>query len=349
MTLFQLILLPFTLLYTFITDIRNWLYEKGYKKSTRFAVPVICVGNLSVGGTGKTPHVEYLIRLLKDRFQIAVLSRGYGRQTKGFIHAAKGATAAQIGDEPMQFFTKFPDQVYVAVGEKRAEAIPKILAESPGTEVIILDDAYQHRAVNSSFSILLTDYNKPFYRDLVLPAGRLRERRVEANRADIIIISKCPDTLTQAEADSIQQKIRQYARPEIPVFFTGIRYGKPVAFGSAKELTSSRVLLVSGLANPELLEKQVQSSYLLLHHLVYKDHHNYTMKDVLSIHHAYQKCGAQSILVSEKDYVKLHHPALASVVNILPFFYLPIEVHFLLDEQEAFNKKVMNAIIHPQN
>lgn len=348
MTLLQTILLPFTLLYTCITDIRNWLYEKGYKKSARFSIPLISVGNLSVGGTGKTPHVEYLTRLLKDQFKVAILSRGYGRQTKGFIRASKGATAAQIGDEPMQFYNKFRDQVCVAVGERRAEAIPKILKENPDTQVIILDDAYQHRAVTPSFSILLTDYNKPFYRDLVLPAGRLRERRRGANRADLIIVSKCPDTLTREEATSIKQQIRPYARQEIPVFFTGIRYGKPVGFGSEKKLLSDKVLLVSGLAGTNLLEKKVQEDFVLVHHLAYKDHHTYTSKDVQSIRHAYEKYQARSILVTEKDYVKLQDPSFAPLVSTLPFFYLPIEVHFLLDGQEAFNKKVLNAIIqHP--
>jgi tetraacyldisaccharide 4'-kinase len=155
--------------------------------------------------------------------------------------------------------------------------------------------------------------------------------------------------LTQAEANSIKQKVRPYARQKVPIFFTGIRYGKPVGFGSVMDFSSQSVLLVSGLANPSLLEKQVRNNYLLLHHLVYKDHHTYTIKDAVSIRQAYQKFHAQTILVSEKDYVKLQDPALAPVISTLPFFYLPIEVHFLLDGQAAFNKKVLNAIIHPQN
>jgi tetraacyldisaccharide 4'-kinase len=198
MPVLRILLLPVAWLYEGITRLRNWLYDKGYKKSTSFPLPVISVGNLTVGGTGKTPHVEYLVRLLKDQRQLVTLSRGYGRQTKGFLIADEQANAATIGDEPMQFYQKFGHQIKVAVGEKRVPAIEQILRLYPKTEIILLDDAFQHRAVRPCFSILLSDYHRPFYTDFVLPAGRLRESRKGAGRADAVIFSKCPQNLSAA-------------------------------------------------------------------------------------------------------------------------------------------------------
>lgn len=349
MTLFQIILLPFTLLYTIITGIRNWLYEKGYKKNVHFKLPVLNVGNITIGGTGKTPHVEYLIRLLKDNYQIATLSRGYGRQTKGFLLANAQSTALQIGDEPMQFHQKFSNQIAVTVGEKRALAIPEILSNLPKTQLIILDDAFQHRAVTPSLSILLTDYNKPFYKDFVLPSGRLRERRAGAKRADIVIVSKCPDSLSIVEQQNIIQQIKPYIKRDTPVYFTGIQYGKPIPFGKKENLFSPDILLASGLADARPLEKYVKEQFNLCYHLAFKDHHQYTENDLNLIKNSLSKYLANTILVTEKDYVKLMHPSFSNIVSQLPFYYLPIEVYFLFGGEQAFNQKVLQSIMQHLN
>ena len=194
---FRILLLPFALLYWLVIAIRNWLYNKKIIPSASFGLPLICVGNLSVGGTGKSPMVEYLVRLLKDQFKIATLSRGYKRKTKGYALANKESTALEIGDEPMQFHIKFPD-VPVAVGEERLDAIPQLLHDRPGTEAIILDDAFQHRAIKAGLNILLTDYNNLFTRDFYLPTGDLRDLKSEYKRAEIIVVTKCKPDLTDS-------------------------------------------------------------------------------------------------------------------------------------------------------
>jgi tetraacyldisaccharide 4'-kinase len=348
MSIPQIILLPFTVIYQLVTSFRNWLYDKGYKKSTAFSLPVISVGNLTVGGTGKTPHVEYLIRLLKDHLQLATLSRGYGRQTRGFIIADGQASASSIGDEPMQFYRKYGNQIRVVVGEKRAPAIHLITQKYPLTEAILLDDAFQHRAVTPSFSVLLSDYNRPFYKDYVLPSGRLRESRKGARRADTIIVSKCPHYLNETESAAINAQISKYSRTDVPVYFTGIRYGQPLPY-STQAAFGPRILLVSGLANPMPLEKYIQSNYQLIHHMKFKDHHLYTRQDVLSMQKKFTSYQADVILTTEKDSVKLMQPGLRELVAPLPFYYLPIEVCFLFGQREDFEKNLWKALNHTKS
>ncbi len=331
--------MPLGWLYAGIMAIRNWLYDRNLKKVHRFPVPVISIGNLTVGGTGKTPHAEYLIRLLKKDYQLAMLSRGYGRRTKGFRLAGEDATAASIGDEPYQLYRKFAPEVTVAVGERRARAIPAILQHLPGTGAVILDDAYQHRSVAPRLSILLTDYNRPFYQDHVLPAGRLRESRSGARRADIIIVTKCPAGLSKADRQQITARTDRYKRPEVPVFFTGIRYGEPVPFGGAGALFSPDLVLVSGLANADPLESYVRQHFRLLKHLEFRDHHQYRIADLVTMQKALEETGGRTVLVTEKDYVKLIGPELRDLAAQLPLFYLPIEVVFL-ERQAEFDALV---------
>jgi tetraacyldisaccharide 4'-kinase len=345
MPIFQILLLPFAVVYKWIASFRNWLYENGYKKRVAFSLPVISVGNLTVGGTGKTPHVEYLIRLLKEHRQLATLSRGYGRQTKGFIIADEQASAATIGDEPMQFYQKFGSQIKVAVGEKRIPAIEQLLRKYPQTELILLDDAFQHRAVHPSYSILLSDYYRPFYKDFVLPAGRLRESRQGANRADIIIVSKCPADVGTTERENIITQIRKYSQKGTPVYFTSIVYGQPVPYYPST-LFKAKVLLVSGLANSAPLEQYVQSHYQLLHHLKFNDHHTYTRQDIVHMQKTLEQYQADIILTTEKDYVKLIQASFTDLIKPLPFYYLPIEVRFLFGEENAFYKNLWQAINH---
>ena len=215
------LLLPFSWLYGLITDIRNYLYDTGFWKSKFFKIPIINVGNITVGGTGKTPMVEYLIRLLKDKYQIVTLSRGYGRKTKGFILADDTANAESIGDEPMQFYQKFGNEINVTVGEKRVKAIEQILQQKTDTEIVILDDAFQHRAVKPSLSILLIDYNRPIDEDYPFPAGRLRERRHGAKRADLVVITKCPDDLNLEAQSSLKNRLKPYLKENNTPSFRG--------------------------------------------------------------------------------------------------------------------------------
>ena len=203
---FRILLLPFSLLYWLAIAIRNWLYNKKIIRSTSFGLPIICVGNLAVGGTGKSPMVEYLVRLLKDQFKVATLSRGYKRRTKGYALADDESTALEIGDEPMQFHIKFPD-ISVAVGEERLEAIPQLLHDRPDTQAIILDDAFQHRAIKAGLNILLTDYSNLFTRDFYLPTGDLRDLKSEYKRAEVIVVTKCKPDLTIHEKEKIIKEI----------------------------------------------------------------------------------------------------------------------------------------------
>ena len=256
MGFFKFVLLPFSILYGLITDIRNHLYDKGFWKETGFLIPIINVGNLTVGGTGKTPLVEYLIRLLKDKYTLATLSRGYGRKTKGFIIANSSATAQTIGDEPYQFYQKFKNEIDVVVDENRVEAVYAITEQMTDIEVVILDDAFQHRPIRPSLNILLMDYSRPIYDDYTFPSGRLRERRHGAKRADMMIVTKCPSGISLEKQSEIEQKLQPYLNKNIPIFFTKIIYGKPLNCRPEKEnIDLQKVVLLSGIANPKPFEE----------------------------------------------------------------------------------------------
>ena len=221
---FRFVLFPLSIIYGFVIWVRNKLYDKNILKSASFNFPVICVGNLSVGGTGKTPMVEYLIRLLKTEYKVATMSRGYKRKTKGFAIANNNTTALDIGDEPMQFYKKFPD-ITVSVAEERLVSIPQLLHDKPNTNVIILDDAFQHRQVKAGLNILLTEYRDLFTRDFILPAGNLRDLKSSYKRADIIVVTKCKSHLNEEEKSQIIKEIKPLAHQKI--FFTKIEYASP--------------------------------------------------------------------------------------------------------------------------
>lgn len=342
MILIRILLLPFSWLYYLITQARNKLYDRGIKPSVAFEVPVICVGNLTVGGTGKTPMIEYLVRLLQASCSVATLSRGYGRKTRGFRIAGDSDNAETIGDEPYQFYLKFGDKVMVAVGEERALAIPTILQEQAEVNVVLLDDGFQHRRVRPGFSILLSDYSRPFYKDLLLPAGRLRESRWNAGRAQAIVVTKCPPGISDQEMLEVEHRIRMYA--EKPVFFSSIRYGTPISFtGSAENAPSKEVVLISGLANPKPLESYVAENYTLVDHLIFKDHHKYTKADIDAIVTKARKSPSVSFITTEKDRVKLDTPAFREMLEHVPFFYLPIEIDFIKGGKD-FDEMILNAV-----
>jgi tetraacyldisaccharide 4'-kinase len=337
-------MLPLSWLYGLITDIRNYLYDKGLFQSKSFEIPIINVGNITVGGTGKSPQVEYLIRLLKDKHKIVTLSRGYGRKTKGFIWADETANASTIGDEPMQFYQKFGKEISVTVGEKRVEAIEKILQQKPDTEVIILDDAFQHRAVKPSLNILLIDYNRPIDEDYPFPAGRLRERRHGAKRADVVIITKCPDNLSLEEQISLKNRLKPYLQENTPVLFTKILYGKPINCRSEQDILvqNTSVLLVSGIAKPSLFENYAKQNFKVLNHIIFKDHHAYSESDFELILKNLPDTKT-NILMTEKDMVKIQPFLNHELLRSIPLFYLPIETGFLNENE----KLIFDSVILP--
>ena len=338
MAILRILLFPFAIIYDAVTSIRNRLFDTGAKPSASFNFAVIAVGNLSAGGTGKTPMIEYLVRMLSGNACIATLSRGYGRKTRGIHIAGPADNPSTIGDEPFQFFTKFSDKAVIAVGEERAFAIPHIVDQHPEVNVILLDDAFQHRQVKPSFQILLTDYNRLFVKDFLLPAGRLREARRGAARADVVVVTKCPLNITEEKMIEISSAIRKYS-PKA-VFFSGIGYGdlQPVTQGAPYK--PQNVILVSGIADASPLENYIRSHHQLVRHFQFGDHHAYTASDVQRICDAALSNQA-AVVTTEKDLGKLDHEAFRSAD--IPLFFLPIEIRFLKNGKE-FDEMVLNAV-----
>ena len=341
---FRYLLLPISWLYGAIIWLRNKLYDKNILKSASFNFPIICVGNLATGGTGKTPMTEYLIRLLKNDFKTATLSRGYKRKTVGFAIANEDTTALEIGDEPMQFHQKFPD-VTVAVGEERIVAIPQLLHQKPDTEVIILDDAFQHRQVKAGLNVILTDYSNLYTRDFILPAGDLRDVRSSSKRADIIIVTKCKADLSEVEKKSIIAEIGPDANQT--VYFTTIVYGKPYHL-FAKEIIDIEhdygILLVCGIANPRPLKEYLTKHADSYDMLRFADHHIFHSNDLQDIKSHFKKIKADSkvVLTTEKDAVRLEK--FEQELKDFPIYVIPIEHQFLFNEAEQFNSSISRFI-----
>jgi tetraacyldisaccharide 4'-kinase len=326
--------------------LRNYLFDRGILRSESFPLPVISVGNLAVGGTGKTPHTEYLIRLLAKQYKVAVLSRGYKRKTRGFVLADAGASARTLGDEPFQMFRKFPD-LLVAVDSNRRRGIRNLLAlpEDRRPEVILLDDAFQHRRVQPSLSILLTDSNRLFQQDALLPAGRLREPAKNSARADILIYTKC----NRPKALPIEQPER--------TFVTGYRYKGllpvfPAANGIKKEnpehlqKENYSFLLIAGLANPSDLIRYLKQYTEDLHTIIFSDHHNFSRRNIVRIAESFQRIenNRKIIITSEKDAVRLmSHPAVPGEIKRV-MYYLPVEVVFHEGQEESFTQKIKNHV-----
>ena len=334
MNVLRKLLFPFAILYGLVTSFRNFLFDTGIRKSYSFDIPVIAVGNLSVGGTGKTPQIEYLIRLLSDKYKIATLSRGYKRQSRGFILAKAGTNAKILGDEPFQFFQKFPS-IQVAVDADRKNGIKQLLSQSIKPEVILLDDAFQHRKVKAGFYILLTSYVDLYSDDFVLPTGNLRESRSGAKRADIIIVTKCPFDLSLDEQNNIKKRLKVAINQEL--YFTFIAYDDFIYAENRKvtvnQIQSATKLLVAGIAKPESFFAYLQNNNDVC--LSFPDHHNFTDKDILEIKKLAQN---NSIITTEKDYVRLK--------GSLPseqLFYLPIQSSFV-SESKNFDKTILDYV-----
>ena len=326
---------------------RNMLFDKGVLRSQSFNIPVIAVGNLAVGGTGKTPHVEHLIRLLRDNWCIAVLSRGYKRRTKGFVLAEPASTAADIGDEPRQLKSKFGNLI-VAVDADRCHGIRKLMKDSRtrATQAIILDDAFQHRYVKPGLSIVLIEYGR-LQGDYMLPAGRLREPMSGLHRADIIVVTKCPDNLSEEEKGIARDVIRQHA--EKPVFFSRMVYQdlEPVFCGDSRLLdsvdASTNVLIVSGIAHPQPLVTEVCRRTTLVKHLAYADHHDFSAADIQRINSAFAALPTPRLLITtEKDAARLTSIKGLSDEVRQATWQLPICVD--IDDQEGFDKLITDYL-----
>lgn len=341
---FRYFLFPFSFLYSVIIGLRNWLFDKQYLKSSRFNFPIIAVGNLAVGGTGKTPMVEYLIRMLQSEYQLATLSRGYKRKTKGFGIANSATTALDIGDEPMQFHLKFP-MVTVSVGEERVVAIPQLLQDRPNTQVIILDDAFQHRQVKAGLNILLTDYRNLYTRDFLLPVGDLRDSRSSAKRAQIIIVSKCRHQLGMEEREMIIQEIKPQSFQQ--VFFTEILYTNPLHLFNKKEIQlelNMDVLLVCGIANPKPLNEYLVQHVKSFDMLRFPDHHIFNIDDLKDIIKQFDniKSDHKIILTTEKDAVRLQK--FEKELSSYPIYVLAIRHSFMFNEADQFRNLIMRYL-----
>ena len=332
MKLLRYLAFPFVPIYYLVTWLRNLLYDYNIKSSKAYVLPVICVGNLSTGGTGKTPMVEYLIRLLKTDYNLATLSRGYGRKTKGFQLGNKQTSAEILGDEPFQFYNKFKESIAVAVDGDRQNGISNLLNLKPVPEVIILDDAFQHRKVKAGFNILLTTYSNLYFKDWVLPSGNLREPRAGAKRAHIIVVTKCPETITEAEKEIVRRRINPKENQH--VFFSTIAYSDAVFSENESEVLSDlpKFTLVTGIANASTLITFLKNKQLQFNHLEFKDHHHFSATDVEAI------ASNDLIITTEKDYVRLkNYRQLEGKL-----FYLPIETQ--IENATAFNSAVTTYV-----
>jgi tetraacyldisaccharide 4'-kinase len=344
----KILLAPVSWLYAIALHFRHWLFDLGILKSKSFDVPTICVGNLAFGGTGKTPHTEYLIRLLKDKVNVAVLSRGYGRKTKGYILADEHTTYEQIGDEPLLFHSKFED-ITVAVDEDRAEGISKLmrLEKTPG--VILLDDAYQHRQIKPGISILLTEYYNVYKKDMLVPAGTLRDVKSAAKRADIIIVTKSPRVLLPYDRRDMINVLD--AKPYQKIFFTYIDFQelKPIT-KTAKETIlqdMKSVYVFCGIANPYPLEDHLKRKYNTLITNYYDDHHHFTDEDIDKIIDGFNSViGKNKIIVTtEKDLMRLTNSSYISRFDNVPLFTIPIEMRFNdAKEEEIFNNLILEYV-----
>ncbi|CAL1518055.1 tetraacyldisaccharide 4'-kinase [Chitinophaga sp. MM2321] len=346
----NLLLYPFSLLYGLIMWVRNRFYDKGVLTAVEFDIPTIAAGNLSVGGTGKTPHVEYLIRLLKDHYKVATLSRGYNRRTKGYILADENSTAADIGDEPMQFHDKFPD-IKVCVGEERMLAIPQLLGDEPDTEVVLLDDAFQHRSIKPGMNILITDYKRLFTRDHVVPFGRLREGRKGYERANCIIVSKCPPDMSVAAKQALEKEINPL--PHQQLFFTTLQYGALYDMITQQPViapASATVLLACGIARPEPLLEALKNSFEQVFLLSFPDHYYYSEKDIAKIKKELSDLpGTDKIVITtEKDAVRLHLLKKTLAEQNLQLAVMPVEISFLFGEADSFNNFIFDYVAKHQ-
>jgi tetraacyldisaccharide 4'-kinase len=343
----RFLMLPFALVYGLAVSIRNLLFNWGILPSTAFDIPVISVGNLSAGGTGKTPHVEYLIRQLKSDYPLAVLSRGYKRKTRGFLLVSADDSAGRCGDEPLQIKRKFPE-VVVAVHGSRRRGIRRILKDHPEVRVILLDDAFQHRYVNPGMNLLLTEYYFPFFRNYLLPSGTLREPRGQARRADAVIVTKTPQVFSPLDRRVILGELEPYRLKN--VLFSTLAYSEWVPVKPGKQAVAEKgvktIFLFTGIANTSSLEEHLKPlcQELFVHR--FPDHHAFRPRDLKKLRSAYEETLSQSkiMMTTEKDYMRLQEPGLLQILDGLPVFYIQVEVVFQEGDRQAFESLVRETL-----
>jgi tetraacyldisaccharide 4'-kinase len=337
---------PLSFVFGIITALRNALYDWGILQSHTFREHLICVGNLSVGGTGKSPHIEYLIRLLKDHFQVATLSRGYKRKTRGYMVAFDENTAEELGDEPKQFKIKFPG-ITVAVDANRLRGIKKLLQQKPKPEIILLDDGFQHRRVKAGLNILLTDFNQLYVNDGMLPGGRLREYASNSARADIIIITRTPERITNLDLKVYSKEINLL--PHQKLFFSWIKYGSLYYFSDKdfkidipQELFKFNVLVFTGIANPKHLTTFVKEYANTMTHKSFGDHHHFSVDELVQLRKEFNNIPGENklLITTEKDFTRLEKPELLDALTGLPLFILPIEIDFK-NKTDEFNDTIL--------
>ena len=348
MNLIRIILLPISLVYGIITWVRNIFFSWGILPSRSFDVPVISVGNLSVGGTGKTPHIEYLIRLLVKKYRVAVLSRGYKRKTKGFIIADENHTTTEIGDEPCQYYSKFKN-IIVAVDGNRKRGIMKLLKSENPPDVILLDDAFQHRYVKPGLSIMLTDYHKIFTHDFLLPTGSLREFRCGAARADIIVVTKTSKILSPITKQSINEEIKPGNYQKL--LYSYIDYGpllpvRGIDFVPDGRKRYNTIMIVAGIANTYPLEFHLKSFCDEIKLLKFPDHHAFSEKDIVSIMETFDGIITQNkiIVTTEKDLMRISRPDFIRTLQHYPVCYVQIEIVFHRDDKPVFDNQILEYV-----
>lgn len=341
----RVFLYPLSLIYSFVLYIRHRLFDINLLRSKSFDIPIICVGNLSFGGTGKTPHTEYLIRLLSKSMKVAVLSRGYGRSTKGFVLAHEGVTHEEIGDEPLQYFTKFPD-IIVAVDENRVEGVRRLMGMDIKPDVILLDDAFQHRRIKPGYNILLTDYHSLYSKDHLTPVGNLRDIKSEARRANVIIVTKCPVVIDPYTKRNIIESLKP--KPYQKVLFSHISFDdlEPLnETAKAKDLAQCRsIFMFCGIANPYPLEDYLKRKTNTLSTIIFNDHHSFTKENINAILEGFNNViGKNKIAVTtEKDTMRLTNSL--NLFENIPLFSIPIKVRFHEDDGDIFNKEIIDYV-----
>lgn len=345
----KILLAPFTLLFGIGVSLRKWAYRVGLLKSTEFDFPIISVGNLNVGGTGKSPHVAFLAAFLKEYINVGMLSRGYKRESKGFRYVEMNSTVEEVGDEPLQFKLRHPD-VLVAVNESRMQGIMKMIGQYADLQTIIMDDAYQHLAITPNLNILLTEYQRPYTNDYLLPSGRLRESASGAKRADIIVVTKCPKDLNKGDKLDWENKLKPLPRQRL--YFSNYNYGKPYylfnpayIYGLNEEL---EVLVFCAIANTDYLEDYLETAVKEAKILRFPDHHYFTNSELGNLKAQFEKINSKQkiIITTEKDAMRLRLHQDYILKEQLPIFVLPIEVDFLYNEKEAFQNDIKQFLLN---
>lgn len=351
MRFFRFLLFPIAVLYGIVVLIRNLLYDIGILPSKKFNIPIISIGNLSVGGTGKSPMTEYLIRLLHSEFHPAVISRGYKRHSSGFFIAKQDSTSFDVGDEPLQFKKKFPHTI-VSVDENRRHGIEKLISTYPDLKVVLMDDAFQHRKVEAGLNILLTEYNRMYYNDYILPVGYLREWRSAKKRADIIVVTKCPDNMQPVEKRIITKKVNCSSHQQL--FFSHTKYNNPIpvfpAVSTNQDLAQKgkwdTIILFTGISSPRVFKKYLQTKANNVISIFYPDHHEYTLVEINKLVEVFKGVKGENkiILTTEKDAMRLDKKGIVEILDKLPIYYIPIEMTFDEHEKKVFDDFVIEFI-----